>query len=152
MEYEIRTERAAAMQFAAVRDRATFADLSEKILRHVGTVIQSLRAADIPFGRCIVLYGDHEDKTPAGFAIAVGWEVDVPFTDASAGISTIQTPAGEVASTVHIGPYSDLHKAHAAIHRWCEQQGLRRMVANWEVYDHQREGRPVRTDVYYLLG
>lgn len=101
-------------------------------------------------------YWDHADEVPllrsaAGVPIDAGWEVTGAFTDQHSGVAAVQTPAGTAASTTHVGSYGDLHEAHSAIRRWCKHQGVQRLGPNWEVYDHQRDGQPPRTDVYYLI-
>ena len=156
MDYQVTQQNVAALQIAAVRDQASFANLGHKIGVQVDTVLNSLGATKHPVGRCVVVYWDGPEEgtllaTAAGVAIDVGWEVDTPFADPSSGVTTIQTPAGSVATTTHIGPYGALPDAHKAIRAWCAQNGLGRVGPNWEVYAHPRDDQPTRTDVYYLV-
>lgn len=145
------------LQLAAVHDRTTFPDLGRKIMRHVDTTLKSLRGAGVEFGRCVVVYWDHEGDsplidTPDGVEIDVGWEVDPAFADPHHGVATAHTPGGPVATTVHVGPYDSLYLAHRAVRDWMKKNGRRRAGPSWEVYDHPREGSPPRTDVFYLIG
>lgn len=157
MDYVIVEGPTPALRIAAIHDRATMPDLARKIERHVGTAVKALRKAHRAFGRAAVVYWDHEDErslieTPDGVEIDVGWEIDAPFDDHLTGIVTVMTPAGPAARTTHVGPYEDLHEAHRAVREWCRKQGHRKIGPNWEVYDHQEEGRPARADVFYLIG
>src|SRR5215469_17819219 len=66
------------------------------------------------------------------------------------------TPAGPVAWTTHLGPYSGLGPAHDAVSQWCRDYNRQLAGPNWEIYGHwQSEWNTnplqIRTDVYYLL-
>jgi effector-binding domain-containing protein len=62
------------------------------------------------------------------------------------------TPAGTVASTIHMGAYDQLKGAHDAIHRWVRENGKRIAGQSWEVYNHWSDDQSrLRTDVFYLL-
>jgi effector-binding domain-containing protein len=50
-------------------------------------------------------------------------------------------PAGEVAVTLHVGPYDQLPGAYAAIHAWLGAQGLAPSGAMWEVYENGPDTR-----------
>jgi effector-binding domain-containing protein len=61
-------------------------------------------------------------------------------------------PAGQVAVTVHGGPYGGLASAHRAVLDWCAAQGRRPAGPRWEVYGpHRDDPAELRTEVYYLL-
>jgi predicted transcriptional regulator YdeE len=157
MDYVVTESNDAPFHFAAIHDRTIMADLSRKIERHVTTALKSLRAAERPFEKAVVLYWDHEDErslieSPDGVELDIGWQVDEPFVDPTAGVETVTTPAGPYATTIHIGTYDTLYRAHRAIREWMKKEGRRKIGPNWEVYDHPRDGVPTRTDVYYLIG
>jgi effector-binding domain-containing protein len=66
------------------------------------------------------------------------------------------TPAGEVATVAHFGPYGGLGDAHRAIRDWCAANHRTLAGPNWEVYGHwvpewNDDPSKIRTDVYYLL-
>ena len=66
------------------------------------------------------------------------------------------TPAGEVATAAHFGPYNRLNEAHEAIRQWCVDNGRKPAGPNWEIYGHwidewNRDPSKIRTDVFYLL-
>ena len=156
MTYEVNRAPVSPLQLAAVRDLATMHDLVRKIERHVGHVIACLNEAGVKFSRCVIVYWDDDGETSLiesadGVPVDVGWEVAQPFADPKAGIATVQTPSGTAATTIHIGPYYELYKAHNAVREWCKENGAKRVGAHWEVYDHPREGVPTRTDVFYLI-
>lgn len=156
MPYDVSRKAVASVQVLAVRDRAIVEDLPSKIGQNTGRVLEVLQKADAAFGRCVVVYLDHAaDKallaSPEGVAIDVGWEVEAPVGSQEADIRLIQTPTGDVASTIHVGPYEDIHEAHVAIRDRCDEQGWVRAGTNWEIYEHPQQGKPPRTEVVYLL-
>jgi hypothetical protein len=87
-----------------------------------------------------------------------GDEVDVAFGvgttttfDPVGPVEPVALPTGEVATTTHLGDYSGLADAHAAVIEWCRATGRALTGIRWEVYGHWRDDQPPRTDVYYLL-
>jgi effector-binding domain-containing protein len=61
-------------------------------------------------------------------------------------------PAGEVAMTVHKGPYAGLASAHRAVLDWCAETGRRPAGPRWEIYGpHAADPAELATEVYYLL-
>jgi len=67
-------------------------------------------------------------------------------------IQCIETPAGEVARTVHIGPYNRLGDAHNAIHEWCAAHNRKIGQASWEIYGHwNNDPALLETTIKYLL-
>ena len=43
-------------------------------------------------------------------------------------------PAGEYASTLHVGPYSDFEQAYARLSTWLEEQAIESTGACYEIY------------------
>ena len=86
-------------------------------------------------------------------------ELDVAFGVGAAGpfepigaVQPTEVPRGDVATTVHRGPYARLGAAHDAVIAWCRANGHRLAGPRWEVYGHWTEDEAqLRTDVYYLL-
>ena len=67
-------------------------------------------------------------------------------------VRCIKTPAGEVASTVHTGPYDQLGNAHGAIHAWCAANNRKIGQASWEIYgDWTDDPARLETTIKYLL-
>ena len=96
-------------------------------------------------GRNVMLYLDDVPH------VEVGVELDKPAQLGGRVVRSV-LPAGEVATTVHRGPYEELGTAHAAVKQWCADQGLTTAGPRWEVYGHWHDDRVPETEVYYLLG
>jgi hypothetical protein len=61
-------------------------------------------------------------------------------------------PAGDVAMTVHRGPYADLGVAHNAVLDWCAERRLGLTGVRWEIYGHHADDPSQRaTEVAWLL-
>lgn len=72
--------------------------------------------------------------------------------EASGDIACVATPSGLAAMTIHMGPYQQLGRAHAAIRDWCAANGHVMEGTNWEIYGHHEDDPAKRrTDVFYLL-
>lgn len=91
--------------------------------------------------------------TTADGALSVecGTQVTGDFSG-SGPVTAARLPAGSVATTVHLGEYTDLHLAHQAIVDWCAANGRAKAGVEWEVYgDWSDDPAERRTDVFYLL-
>jgi len=63
-----------------------------------------------------------------------------------------RTPQGTVATTTHVGPYSELGAAHRAVQTWCKDNRRSLAGISWEIYgDWDDDPTKLRTDVLYLL-
>ncbi len=59
---------------------------------------------------------------------------------------------GEVARTVHVGPYDRLRDAHNSIHAWCAANNRKIVQASWEIYgDWNDDAARLETTIRYLL-
>jgi effector-binding domain-containing protein len=66
-------------------------------------------------------------------------------------VKCVATPSGQVVKTIHIGPYTRLREAHAAIHQWCKAN-QRRTSTSWEIYGHwNNDQEKLETTICYLL-
>ena len=75
-----------------------------------------------------------------------------PFTVEGEIVSS-HTPAGRVASTVHVGSPADLGKANAAIEAWCTANQRSHAGVSWEIYGDPGDDPNVHeVKVCYLLG
>ncbi len=62
------------------------------------------------------------------------------------------TPAGAVATAVHMGPYDRMKPAHDAIHQWAKAHNRPLAGPSWEIYGHWTDDpASLRTDIFYLL-
>ena len=150
MNYQVRLERLGGRPLAVVRRRARPQDLAKVVPEACGTVWSVIRAQRVQgAGRHVAVYLDDQIN------LEVGVELDAPFAGFGEVVGSA-TPAGLVASTTHFGPYGLLHAAHAAIHRWCAENGHALAGPSWEIYGHwrdewNRDPSQIRTDIHYLL-
>ena len=80
-----------------------------------------------------------------------GVQVIRPFEGEGEVICT-ETPAGEVATTTHIGSYAGLAAAHNAIGAWRDATGRAFSGYSWEIYgDWTNDEAQLETQICYLL-
>jgi effector-binding domain-containing protein len=146
MSYQISVHHVPSQTTAVVRARAKQADLPQVVPALCGEVWAYARAAGLPRpGRHLALYLD------CVINLEVGAEMDQPFTGDGRVVCSF-TPAGLVATTVHLGPYNRLGDAHHAVLNWCAANGHVLAGPSWEVYGHWTDDpTQLRTDVFYLL-
>ena len=149
MRYEITVQSVPSRQVAVVRDRRRWADLGAKLLPLLDRVYAAVRAGKVvQTGQNIFIF---RDGSKDEVTVEVGVEVDAGFEPVD-GVLSAATPAGEVASTVHIGPYSGLGAAHEAVIRWCEEHRRTRANVWWEIYgDWHKDAAKLQTEVFYSL-
>ena len=149
MKYEVTVQSVRSRHVAAVRDRRRWADLGPKLLQLLDRVYVAVRAGKVVLsGHNIFLYrdGSRDEVT-----VEIGVEVAAPFAPVD-GIVSVVTPAGEVATVMHKGPYAGLGGAHEAVIRWCKEQGRAHANVWWEMYgDWQEDEEQLETEVFYLL-
>jgi effector-binding domain-containing protein len=98
-----------------------------------------------------VFYYHHPEHPGEAINVDFGVQVANRFED-EGDITCVETPSGEVAQTVHIGPYSRLGEAHAAIHQWCKANQRSIGAVSWEIYGHwNNDPEKLETTVQYLL-
>jgi effector-binding domain-containing protein len=152
MQYAIRTEQVNPIPTAVVRRQARVNELSRVIPEACGTVWNAIKAAGVKGGRHVAVYR----KNPDGqFDLEIGAEVEGPFAGQGEVIGSA-LPAGEVATTTHLGPYNKLGEAHQAVQDWCKANNRTPVEPCWEVYGHwvdewNNDPSKIRTDIYYLL-
>src|SRR5215218_9490523 len=114
VEPTVRLEQHAGLPLAVVRRRAAQHELSRVVPDACGTVWGVIRSQQVPgAGRHVAVYLDGQIN------LEVGVELDAPFAGFGEVVGST-TPAGLVATATHYGPYGQLHKAHEAIHQWCQ--------------------------------
>ena len=93
----------------------------------------------------------HPRSADALMEVDFGVEVGGPFEGEGEVILT-HTPAGPVASTIHIGPIGRLRDAHAALDAWRAANGRTFAGHSWEVYgDPGPDPGALEIRVVYLL-
>ena len=101
-------------------------------------------------GHNLFLY-HHPARRDAPMDVDFGVEVERRF-EMTGNVRCVETPAGEIAWTRHIGPYARLHDAHDAIHAWCAAHKRAIGGASWETYgDWNEDPAKLETIVSYLL-
>jgi len=151
MPYEIAVETAQARLIAAVRVTARSAEISgvwKPALDQVWAFLEENR--DLRPGHNFFLY-HHPERRNDPMNIDFGVQVSRRF-EPQGNIQCIDTPAGEVAMTLHVGPYDRLGEAHAAVHEWCAAHNRNIAGASWEIYGDGNNGPALlETKIEYLL-
>src|SRR5262249_15573779 len=105
---------------------------------------------DLPRNHNLFLY-HHPARRDDPMDIDFGVQVARRF-EPQGNVRCVETPAGEVAKTVHFGPYDRLKGAHDAVHAWCAANNRRIGNASWEIYgDPTPDPATHDTTVVYLL-
>jgi effector-binding domain-containing protein len=146
MTYQVRITEVPAQLTGVVRLQAPLDQLSTVLPRACGEVWAFFRTSGLPRpGRNLALY--HDDV----MNIECGVEVSEPFTGTDR-VFCSKTPAGRIATTVHVGPYHLWGEAHKAVQAWCKEHAHAVTGCCWEVYGHWNDDpAKVRTDVFWLL-
>ena len=101
-------------------------------------------------GHNIFLY-HHPDQPQAPMDIDFGVEVIRAFSP-SGEVAPVETPAGRVATAVHIGSYDQIGRTHDAIHAWAARNRISFAGKSWEIYgDWNDDITKLETRVQYLL-
>jgi effector-binding domain-containing protein len=101
-------------------------------------------------GHNVFIY-HHPASSNAQMDVDFGVEVGRSF-DASGEVYATETPAGRVATAVHIGPYDRLKEAYDAIHAWADTHRQPFAGQSWEIYgDWSDDPSKLETTVVYLL-
>ena len=150
MDYQIELTHSNEINTAVIRGRVRPNELARFVPAACGEVWSFFRSAGLQRpGRHLALYLDGEGS------VEVGAEVSEPFAGTDR-VRCSKLPAGQVATTVHLGPYPLLSEAHAAVREWCAKHGHRLSGISWELYGHWQEEwnndpSKIRTDVFHLL-
>lgn len=146
MEYDVHVEQMESTTTAVVRRRASLNELKTVVPQGCGEAWQFVRSAQLPRpGRNLAVYFDD------AIHLECGVEVTEPFAGNERVVCS-STPAGTVATAMHLGPYHRLGEAHDAIRQWCREHGYALAGPCWELYGHWNDDpSQLRTDVYYLL-
>ncbi len=146
---EVHVVHSGGIPLAVVRRQARASDLATVVPEGCGVVWSCLRARQLRGGRHVAVYWDGTIR------LEVGVEMIDSLPD-EGDVVRSATPAGRVATVVHLGPYNQLGVAHQAIRDWCSAHNLQLAGPNWEIYGHWQDewnADPfqIRTDVFYQL-
>jgi effector-binding domain-containing protein len=149
--HKVVVESARAELVAAVRTSVRIGDVARAWKPPLDEVWAFLRAnKELRPGHNLFLY-HHPERRNEPMMVDFGVQIARPF-DRQGNVQCVETPAGEVASTVHIGPYDRLVEAHNAIHAWCATNGRTIGQASWETYgDWKDDPALLETTIKYLL-
>ena len=144
--YPVSVKTVAAQQTAVIAAATTWAEfptLWPTLLDEVYAFVRSGGATQD--GHNVMLYRDDVPN------VEVGVQVAGPFEPTGRVVPSL-LPAGEVASTVHRGPYDALEEAHVALKAWCQSHRHALTKVRWEIYgDWHEDPADLETEVCYLL-
>jgi effector-binding domain-containing protein len=101
-------------------------------------------------GHNIFLY-HHPAEGESTIVAYFGVEVTRPFAQSGEVVAT-ETPAGRVASALHIGPYDRLGETYKAINTWAAANNATFAGKSWEIYgDPTDDVAKLETRIEYLL-
>ena len=101
-------------------------------------------------GHNIFLY-HHPAKGEATMAVDFGVQVTRAFPQ-SGEVFAIETPAGKVASALHVGPYERMRETHEAIQSWARANQATLGDKSWEIYgDWTDNPLKLETQIEYLV-
>jgi len=145
----VRVEHVSSVAVAVIRRQVSPSELSRVVPECCGLAWNAVRAQHAKGGRHVAIYWD------GSIRLEVGVELDGPFTE-QGDVVISATPAGDVATTTHFGPYGNLGSARDAVHRWVRENQRRLAGPRWEIYGHwlpewNSDPASIRTDVFYLL-
>jgi effector-binding domain-containing protein len=151
MKYEIVVAAAHSELVAAVQATLPISDIArawKPALEQVWALLKS--NGGLGPGHNLFLY-HHPARRDQPMNIDFGVQVARRF-EPQGDVRCIETPAGEVATTVHVGRFERLVDAHDAIHAWCAAHNRQIAQASWEIYgDWNDNPALLETTVKYLL-
>jgi effector-binding domain-containing protein len=150
MSYQVTVTDVEARPTAVVAATTTWQEFPTLWKGLLDEVWACVRAAGIQRGcRNVMLYRDTGIDGVAHVEVGVELSQPCPLTGR---VTASSLPAGQVATTVHRGPYADLGLAHRAVLDWCAAHGRRPTGARWEVYGpHRDDPAELSTEISYLL-
>ena len=153
-DYEVSLVDYETLTLAGIREEVPFLELDAARDRAFHETREHLRAHDVTPGRNVVVFVSSNTN---GFLVVLdcifGVEVSQPVP-ASEGspVRVLQLPAGRAAVTTHVGVYTEVMDAHAAVHDWCRREKVDATGINWEVHEAVTEDPTQRrVGVYYAV-
>jgi len=152
MPYEIVVEDVAARPIAAVHLSVPIGGVAAAWRPALDKVWAFLRGHDgLRTDGHNIFVNHHPVRPGAPMEVDFGVEVSRAFADADEIVFT-HTPAGQAASTVHVGRPEQLAGATAAIEAWCRANDRSLAGASWEIYgDPVDDTSTLEVQVFYLL-
>ena len=133
MNYQIDIEQVEARQIAAVKTHSTLATIGENINKGFGTLMGGLgKTGAHPVGAPMVIYHNAIDKEESGdIEIAVPVSKELPSDEKVYGR---KLEDGEMAVTLHKGPYDKISAAYHSITDWIYKNGYEISGPPREIY------------------
>lgn len=101
-------------------------------------------------GHNVFLY-HHPERRDMPMDVDFGVEVLREF-EPQGEVRAVETPSGEAALAVHVGPYDRLKETHDAIHAWRAANNRTFAGTSWEIYgDWLDDPAKLETTIVYLL-
>jgi effector-binding domain-containing protein len=131
MGYQIQTRTVSAQDVMSIRVQCHVAELGAMLAEILPEVWRYCRKSGIaPSGPPFTRYHSFDNEK---VDIEGGLPVPKPLP-AEGRITPGRLPSGEVATTVHMGPYDKLPDAHDALHVWLREHRRDSAGPQWEVY------------------
>jgi len=152
MSLQVSIESVPSRKLAAVRRRVRIGEISQAWRPALDKVWDFLRqnAGLRADGHNIFLY-HHPPNRQMPMEVDFGVEIVRPFA-ASGEVHLTETPAGRVATALHVGPYERMGETHEAIHAWAAANHKSFAGKSWEIYgDWTDDPAKLETRIEYLL-
>jgi len=152
MNPQVSIESVPARKIAAVRRQVRISEISQAWRPALDKVWEFLRRTPglRTDGHNIFLY-HHPASRQMPMDVDFGVEVVRPF-EASGEVRLTETPAGRVASALHVGLYERMGETHEAIHKWAAANHQSFAGKSWEIYgDPSDDPAKMEIRIEYLL-
>ena len=153
-DYDVRLVDYETLTLAGVREEVPFLELDAARDRAFRLTREHLREHGVPAGRNVVVYVSSNSN---GFLVVLdcvfGVEVSHPVpASQDSPVRVLQLPGGRAAMTTHVGLYTEVMDAHAAVHDWCRSNRIDASGINWEVHGPPpADPAQQLVDVYYAV-
>ncbi len=139
-------------RFAAVKREGPVREIAAMLGSAFDAVTAALAAAEVaPAGPPVARYLAVGDET---VTFEAGFPIESEFKPAD-GVSVIELPGGDVATTLHVGAYDELDAVHVAVETWIADHGRTPAGPPWELYltdpKAHRDPATWQTEVYWPL-
>jgi effector-binding domain-containing protein len=139
---------------AAVRTRCAPEDIGDFVGAAFGEVMGALGAQGLeptgpPFSRYVMGEGGMDALGQATeFDITAGFPCTSPVAP-TGRVEPVTLPGGEAVVAMHVGPYTELGEAYAAVAAWMDEHGLEVRADPWEAYLDGPEVAAPRTQLTF---
>ena len=152
MSLDVSVRTVVPIKLAAVRRQVMIGGVGAAWRRALDKVWDLLRATPglRTDGHNVFLY-HHPARRDLPMDVDFGVEVVRTF-EPQGEVRSVETPAGEAAGAVHVGPYDRIKDAHDAIHAWRAANHREFAGTSWEIYgDWSDDPAKLETTILYLL-